>query len=80
MIAGYHAVRPLQSAEMELLTDLIRTRLITSLLIGNYRVKLFPENRDYLLISQKPAIINLRQLQKLGNDEALERIRNYCDC
>ncbi len=80
MIAGYHAVRPLQSAEMELLTDLIRTRLITSLLIGNYRVKLFPENRDYLLISQKPAIRNLRQLQKLGNDEALERIRNYCGC
>lgn len=78
MIAGYHGVRPLQPIEMELLTNLIRTRLITSLLIGSYRVNLFPENRDYLLISQKPAIRNLRRLQQLGHEEALERIQKCC--
>ena len=78
MIAGYHGLRPLQAVEMALLTDLIRTRLITSLLIGNYRVKLFPENRDYLLISQKPSIRNLRALQQLGHDEALERLQDCC--
>lgn len=78
MIAGYHAVEPLLDKEMELLTDLIRTRLITSLLIGSYRSTLFPENREYLLISQRSArnfLINLRNLQA---NEALARIREAC--
>jgi hydroxylysine kinase len=78
MIAGYHAVRPLQNSEMGLLTDLIRTRLITCLLIGSYRVTLFPENREYLMISQASARNFLINLDRLGEDEALERIRVVC--
>jgi hydroxylysine kinase len=78
MIAGYHAVRPLQRAEMELLTDLIRTRLITSLLINSYRVTLFPENRDYLMISYNSARNFLINLNRLSADDALERIRAVC--
>ena len=80
MIAGYHAVRPLLPAEMELLTDLIRTRLITSLLIGSYRVTLFPENRDYLMISYNSARSFLINLNRLGADDALARIRAACVC
>lgn len=78
MIAGYHAIRPLQRLEMELLTDLIRTRLITSLLIGSYRVSLFPENREYLMISYNPAKNFLVNLSRLDSDEALRRIRKAC--
>ena len=78
MIAGYHAVRPLQLIEMQLLTDLIRTRLITSLLIGSYRVTLFPENRDYLMISYNSARNFLINLDRLSADLALERIRAVC--
>jgi Ser/Thr protein kinase RdoA (MazF antagonist) len=78
MIAGYHAVVPLLDTEMELLTDLIRTRLITSLLIGSYRSTLFPENREYLLISQQSAKSFLINLQNLPAKDALDRIRNAC--
>jgi hydroxylysine kinase len=78
MIAGYHAIRPLQQVEMELLTDLIRTRLITSLLINSYRVTLFPENRDYLMISHNSARNFLINLNRLSADDALERIRVAC--
>jgi hydroxylysine kinase len=78
MIAGYHAVRPLQGIEMEVLLDLIRTRLITSVLINSYRVTLFPENREYLMISHQSAISFLTRLQSLGADEALERIHAVC--
>jgi Ser/Thr protein kinase RdoA (MazF antagonist) len=74
MIAGYHAIRPLQEIEVELLTDLIRTRLITSLLVGSYRSSLFPENREYLLISQDPAKRALTGLAELDNDTAFDRI------
>jgi len=78
MIAGYHAIEPLQTTEMELLTDLIRTRLITSLLIGAYRATLFPENREYLLISHQAARNFLVNLDRLPADEALQRIRTAC--
>jgi len=78
MIAGYHGIEPLQPVEMELLTDLIRTRLITSLLIGSYRATLFPENREYLLISHRSAKNFLQNLNHLPADEALERIHAAC--
>ena len=74
MIAGYHAIRPLQEIEVELLTDLIRTRLITSLLVGSYRSSLFPENREYLLISQNPVKRALIGLAELENDAAFDRL------
>lgn len=78
MIAGYHAICPLQDREMKLLTDLIRTRLVTSLLIGSYRVTLFPENREYLTISHAPAKNYLTNLSRLSADESLQRIRAAC--
>ena len=78
MIAGYHAIAPLQIKEKELLIDLIRTRLITSLLIGSYRSILFPENREYLLISHQSAKNFLINLHQLPNDEALARICEAC--
>ena len=78
IIAGYHATRSLQEKEIELLNLLIRTRLVTSLLIGSYRVKLFPENRKYLLISQKSVIERLVKLQEISDKDALERITACC--
>ncbi len=77
LIAGYHAIRPLQDEELSLLPDLIRTRLITSLLINNYRVKLFPENREYLMASHDSARHFLIHLDGLDNDDAYDRIRTY---
>ena len=78
MIAGYHAVRPLQELEMELLLDLIKTRLITSLLIGSYRATLFPENREYLLTSHASARNFLLNLNRQNTDRALQRIHTVC--
>lgn len=78
MIAGYHSSKPLLDSELELLLDLIRTRLITSLLIGSYRAILFPKNREYLLISQRSARNFLLNINHLGADEALTRIRKAC--
>ena len=78
MIAGYHAARPLPAIEIGLLMDLIKTRLITSVLISSYRVALFPENREYLMISHQSAINYLTRLQGLDASEALVRIKAAC--
>ena len=77
LIAGYHSTRPLQQEELSILLDLIRTRLITSLLIGNYRVKLFPENREYLTTSHDRARKSLTMLDSLSREKAFERINKY---
>jgi hydroxylysine kinase len=77
LIAGYHRVRPLQEAELLILTDLIRTRLITSLLISSWRVKLFPENEEYLMTSHELASHFLTHLDGLDRQAAYERIRAY---
>jgi Ser/Thr protein kinase RdoA (MazF antagonist) len=78
MIAGYHATRSLQDLEMELLTDLIKTRLVTSLLINSYRVSLFPENREYLMTSYDSARSFLISLNRQDTGEALQRIQAAC--
>jgi len=78
LIAGFHAVRPLQDIEMQLLTDLIRTRLITSVLVSSYRVTLFPENRDYLMINHHSAKNFFIKLNQLSANDALRRIRTAC--
>jgi len=78
LIAGYHAVCPLQQVEMVLLIDLIRTRLITSLLINTYRTTLFPENREYQMISYNAIKASLVELDRLHRDAATERIMAVC--
>lgn len=78
LIAGYHDVVPLQDQEIELLPDLIKTRLLTSLLIGSYRVNLFPENRAYLMVSFASARAFLLNLEKLDTADVLHRIRAVC--
>jgi len=78
MIAGYHSIRPLDDFEIEILPDLVKTRLITSLLISAYRVTLFPENREYLMVSREPAIRSLTGLSRMATTDAVERIRAAC--
>jgi Ser/Thr protein kinase RdoA (MazF antagonist) len=79
LIAAYHAVRPLRAQELRLLPDLIRTRLATSLLIGNFRATLFPDNREYLLTSFAPARNALTALDRNSPHEAAERILDICN-
>lgn len=79
MIAGYHAICPLMEIEQHILPDLIKTRLVTSLLIGSYRAKLFPENREYLLTSFEPAQNALVALSGQDQATARRRITDACD-
>ncbi len=79
VIAGYHSVCPLQDAEMDLLVDLIRTRLVTTLVIMAYRTKLFPHNRQYLMISYESARRHLLNFTQLSTDEARQRIDKACN-
>lgn len=78
LIAGYHAARPLQALEIELLPSLIRTRLASSILIMSWRMRQYPQNRDYLARSQTRFRQQLVRLRHLDGGLAAARIQTAC--
>lgn len=48
LLAGYQAVAPLAPDELALLYELVRMRVVTRLVSGEWRAARFPENRAYL--------------------------------
>ena len=78
LIAGYHAVVPLQPSETALLWDLMLTRLVTSAVICSWRAKQFPENTKYLLSDYAFMRGNLERLSGEEKGEVLRRIRAVC--
>ena len=78
IVAGYHSVTPLHSSEIELLFDLMLTRLVTSVTICNWRAKQFPENAEYLLCGFEFARETLEHLSSINEREVLQRIQVVC--
>jgi Ser/Thr protein kinase RdoA (MazF antagonist) len=77
-IRAYHAVRPLEAAEIGLLPLLIATRNILTLAITAWRASLYPDNRDYILRNVPAATAALRKLADLGQEPAADLIRQAC--
>ena len=76
-VAGYHQRSPLLRAELELLFDLIRTRLSMTLIILYWRLSARDENDPYrqkTLASEGDAYEFLRFLSAAGRDAFLDRI------
>jgi Ser/Thr protein kinase RdoA (MazF antagonist) len=48
-VAGYHAVAPLEEAELAILLDLIRARLALTVTLVNWQAARFPEKRSYVM-------------------------------
>lgn len=63
IVDGYVEHRPLSPLEQQVLPDLIRTRLATSVSISAYQQTIHPEN-DYLGISEAPAWRLLARLEE----------------
>ncbi|PVA09119.1 aminoglycoside phosphotransferase [Pelagivirga sediminicola] len=49
MIRGYSRIMPLEEEEIALLPDLIRLRHLTTLTLGAWRARRYPQNADYIL-------------------------------
>ena len=75
LIAGFHAVLPLTDDELALVPDLMRARMLTTVLITEWRARVFPENRDYIMRNNPNAWAGLRRLQHCSADEALTVLR-----
>ncbi|MFE0755456.1 phosphotransferase [Inquilinus sp. NPDC058860] len=78
LIAGYHAALPLRPEEVELLCDLMATRLVMIVVIGAWRARRHPGNRDYILRNNRTAWARLRRLADLDRQAAADRLHRIC--
>ena len=78
MIAAYHAVLPLQPAELCILSDLIATRMAMTVVISSWRAARYPANRNYILRNHDAAWTRLQRMAKLPRDRARAQIGRAC--
>jgi 4-aminobutyrate aminotransferase-like enzyme/Ser/Thr protein kinase RdoA (MazF antagonist) len=78
MAAAYHAVVPLEPEEVDVLPILAISRLAQSLVIGEWRARLHPDNTEYILNYHPPIWDTLQRLNEL--DLAADRgaVREAC--
>jgi Ser/Thr protein kinase RdoA (MazF antagonist) len=79
MIAAYHAVLPLEPAELRVLFDLIATRMAMTIVISSWRAARYPANRGYILRNNAAAWARLQRVAKLSRDQAAIQIQRACD-
>jgi Ser/Thr protein kinase RdoA (MazF antagonist) len=78
-IAAYHGVTPLERRELDVLFDLIATRVVMTVVISNWRAIRYPENREYILRNNKPASARLHRIAGLSRQQASQQIRRACN-
>jgi 4-aminobutyrate aminotransferase-like enzyme len=78
VVAGYHGITPLERAELEVLYDLVVTRLVTTAVIAGWRASCYPENREYILADQPGAWRRLDMLDGISRDDAQRRLVEAC--
>lgn len=77
VVAGYHRVNPLSTAELSVLFDLICMRLCLTVCHAAHQSSLEPDN-DYLRISEKPAWDLLERLAALPPGLPEYIFRHHC--
>lgn len=78
MIEAYNRIVALESAECDLLYDLIATRLAMTVLITEWRAARFPENKTYILKNHPAATSGLERLDGIPREQAQQRFRRIC--
>jgi hypothetical protein len=75
-VAAYQRIQPLPAAALALLPDLIATRFAMTVLITEWRSRLQPENRAYILRNNPAARNGLQALDRVGRHRLVERLES----
>jgi Ser/Thr protein kinase RdoA (MazF antagonist) len=76
--AAYHAVNPLQPAELDVLPDLIRARLAMVVAISGWRAARHPENAAYLLRNNAVSWARLAACDAISPETARAALHRAC--
>lgn len=75
VIAGYHGVDPLDSADLELVAGLLVGRLAARIILSQWHAMRAPSNRGYLLRRTPQAIEHFAALRLLAPEDITGRLR-----
>ncbi len=78
MIAAYHEVLPLEPVELNILYDLIMTRMVLTVAITGWRAARYPENASYILRNNQRAWEGLERCEDLSRTDAQAFLRRAC--
>ncbi|XP_035256993.1 hydroxylysine kinase-like [Anguilla anguilla] len=73
VLAGFESVFPLNEAERDALYVLVLVRFCQSLVLAHYSVTLYPENKEYLMVSAGKGVGHLFMLWKMGKEAVLRK-------
>ncbi len=76
MVGGYASVTPLEEEEIALLPDLIRLRHVTTLTLGAWRARRYPENAPYILRNTAASRHGLDALDAMAPGAAADILRS----
>lgn len=77
-VAGYHAVTPLDAAEIALIFDLSSARLLLAPLINRWRQQETPEAPGYIQAYTDSCLAACHALQQVGRETATRMLRQVC--
>ena len=75
VVAGYHAVDPLDAADLELIADLVVGRVAARIILSQWHAMREPSNRGYLLRRTPQAIELFAALRLLTPEDITGRLR-----
>jgi Ser/Thr protein kinase RdoA (MazF antagonist) len=78
IVAGFHGVLPLLPGEVDLLIDLMATRLCAAVTITQWRAHANPDNSRYILKNTAIAWQGLQHLARMDRARASKTLRNAC--
>lgn len=78
LVSAYHAVDPLDEAEIPLIPDLAASRLVQSYLISAWRSTLHPDNREYIMSDSEESWAGLLAIDALQVDVVVDELRRAC--
>lgn len=76
--AAWHQVNPLLPAELDLLFDLVATRMVTTIAITSWRAAQYPENAAYILRNFPSAQTGLESFANLNRDDVRRALDAAC--
>jgi len=76
--AGWHQVDPLLPTELDLLFDLVATRMVTTIAITSWRAARYPENAAYILRNFALAQSGLCSFAQLNRDDVRRALDAAC--
>ena len=78
LVASYHRETPLEDREVDLLYDLVATRLASAIVITAWHSTLHPDNRDYIMRNAGSNCDLLKRIDETSRGNVQKRMRMAC--